>query len=240
MGHPRRYDLIVLLMLAFLLQLTTIFSDSSLSYFEDSAAADPRGCIPLHIISKVGSASTAGSSDVFYVEAGSRQFLFKSSSESEMKEWLFTVQCAIAVNLERIVDPKSRRRAEILSNMKKWWKRTSTDWSSLLLEIEEDEAGEDTLAVIPVRELATSSTSLPAPLLGRPDLFSAPDLRAHAAACARQGCRDYMEDEYSLIPNMQIHGQELLFVSVFDGAFICVRVCGVPGHLLTLILFFRL
>jgi hypothetical protein len=195
-------------------------ADSSISYFEDDCVADPRGCIPLHVISKVGSASTIGSNHVFYIEAGSRQFLFKSSTEDEMKEWLFTVQCAIAVNLERIVDPKSRRRAELLSDMKKWWKRASTDWGSLLLDIEEDEAEDD--AVSASLEEAQSSSSLPSPLINRPDVLFASDLRVHAAACARQGCRDYMEDEYRVVPNLPIPGQEILFASVFDGAPCCI------------------
>eukprot|EP01122_Echinamoeba_exundans_P000057 TRINITY_DN10043_c0_g1_i1.p1 TRINITY_DN10043_c0_g1~~TRINITY_DN10043_c0_g1_i1.p1 ORF type:complete len:905 (+),score=120.82 TRINITY_DN10043_c0_g1_i1:143-2857(+) len=191
-----------------------VLGDSSISYFEDDCAADPRGCIPLHIISKVGTASTIGANDVFYIEAGSRQFLFKSSTEEEMKEWLFTVQCAIAVNLERIVDPKSRRRAELLSDMKKWWKRASTDWGSLLLDIEDDEEEDGVVEALPS---SSSSSSIPSPLINRPDVLVASDLRVHVAACARQGCRDYMEDEYRVVPNLPIPGQEILFASVYDG-----------------------
>lgn len=130
-----------------------------------------------------------------------------------MKEWLFTVQCAIAVNLESIVDPKSRRRGEILSNIKKWWKRASTDWSDLLLDLEKDELETDETVVA----VTPNDATLPSPLISRPDLFSAPDVRAHAAPCARQGCRDYMEDEYRIMANLPLANEKIMFASVFDG-----------------------
>jgi hypothetical protein len=124
-----------------------VLKDLFITYFDDENSSEVKGCIPLYLVSGVRTSPQFGKSS-FEVSTASRVFCFRvsltdvdayqseltllaqSSTEAETQNWLFSVQSAIALNLESILCKPIAFKHKI-TRSKKWWQQDLRNFKPL-------------------------------------------------------------------------------------------------------------
>eukprot|EP00029_Vermamoeba_vermiformis_P006288 TRINITY_DN2422_c0_g1_i1.p1 TRINITY_DN2422_c0_g1~~TRINITY_DN2422_c0_g1_i1.p1 ORF type:complete len:721 (-),score=181.12 TRINITY_DN2422_c0_g1_i1:17-2179(-) len=177
-----------------------VLKDLFITYFDDENSTEVKGCIPLYLVSGVRTSPQFGKSS-FEVSTASRVFCFRSQSEQETQNWLFSVQSAIALNLESILCKPISFKHKI-TRSKKWWQQDLRNFKPL--DYREEIENLDDLGV-------TEHTSQ--------EIKSSPLKFVSVTRC--QGLSDHMEDEFTVVIDTKnikkSTNENYSFFGIFDG-----------------------